>query len=180
MSRGKAYGIDREYQVACRDVLIHRDSRLVPWEGDGIDIPFSLPDSTWTFDVALKAPDDSIVVAECRRTSGPVKQEDIAAFALKVESLRRASGHPVSAHFFTKTSHQLGAVRVGQYYGVQVAILDEDARPPFFNLVFFKYDPDRDRRLRHIIMYVAPGQYRLTGSNAALTHTRREGSSESQ
>jgi hypothetical protein len=48
--------------------------------GDGIDIPFDLPDTTSTFDVALRAPDGSAVVAECRRTKAYVKQE-VVAFA---------------------------------------------------------------------------------------------------
>jgi hypothetical protein len=79
---------------------------------DGIDISFTLID-TWTFDVALKTPSGSITVAECRCTVGPVKQEDVAGFALKVESLRRTLACAVCAFFFTKTAHQLGAIRFG-------------------------------------------------------------------
>jgi hypothetical protein len=179
MSRGKAHGVDRQYQEACRDVLRHWHPELTPWSGDGIDVPFALPDTTWTFDIALKAPDGSAVVAECRRTIGPVTQGDVAEFALKVESLRR-TGISVSAFFFTKTAHQLGAVRVGQHWGVEVALLDEDARPPGLNLTFLAYDAVRDRKLRRIIMHVKPDQYHLTGFGAALTHVKRDGSSETR
>lgn len=178
MSSGKAHGINRAYQVTCRDVLTHRQPDLTPWSGDGIDIPFRLPDTIWTFDVALTAPNGSVVVAECRRTVGPVKQEDVAGFALKVESLRGTVAGPVSAFFFTKTAHQLGAVRVGQFYGVEITILAEAAQPPGFNMIFLKYDPERDKRLRHFIMHCASGEFKFTGSDARLTHMKRDGTSE--
>ncbi|SEP38442.1 hypothetical protein [Nitrosovibrio sp. Nv6] len=180
MSSGKAHGINRAYQVTCRDVLTHRQPELTSWCDDGIDIPFRLPDTTWTFDVALTAPNGSVVVAECRRTIGPVKQEDIAGFALKVESLRRALARPVSAFFFTKSAHQLGAVRVGRFYGVEVAILAEDAHPPGFNMIFLAYDPARDKALRHFIMHCTPGEFKVTGTDACLTYTKRDGTSESR
>jgi hypothetical protein len=180
MSQGKAHGVDRLYQVTCRNVLTHRNPELVPWSGDGIDVPFDLPDTTWTFDIALKSPDGSAVVAECRRIAGAVKQGDVAEFALKVESLRRKLAKSVSAFFFTKTAHQLGAVRVGKFYGVEVALLDEGAQPPGFNLTFLTYDAQRDQKLRHIIMHLEPGQYRLTGCDATLTYTKGDGTTESR
>jgi hypothetical protein len=180
MSQGKAHGIDRQYQVACRDVLTHRNPELKSWAGDGIDVPFDLPDTKWTFDIALRTPDGSAVVAECRRTARAVKQAHVAGFALAVESLRRTTGRSVSAFFFAKTAHQLGAVRVGQYWGIEVALLGQDARPPGFNLTFLCYDAERHRKLRHIIMHVEPNQFRLTGSDATLTHAKGDGSSESR
>ena len=180
MSQGKAHGVDRQYQVACRDVLMHRHPELTSWSSDGIDVPFNLPDTTWTFDIALRAPDGSAVIAECRRTVGAVSQGDVAEFALKVESLRQTLGNSVSAFFLTKTAHQLGAVRVGQYYGIEVALVDEDARPPGFNLTFLGYDAVRDQKLRHIIMHLEPGRIRFTGSDAALTRVKSDGSSESR
>jgi len=180
MSSGKAHGINRAYQVTCRDVLTHRQPDLLPWRDDGIDVAFSLPDTTWTFDVALATPGGSIVVAECRRTVGPVKQEDVGAFALKAESLRQASAHPVSAFFFTKTAHQLGAVRVGQFYGVEVAILAEDAQPPGFNLIFLTYDSERHQRLRHFIMHSTHGGYKLTGVDVGLSYIKPDGTSETR
>jgi hypothetical protein len=65
MAGGKAYGISRQYHVDCRDVLRARYAELEPWEGDGIDVPFNLLDP-WNLDVALRAPDGALVVAECR------------------------------------------------------------------------------------------------------------------
>lgn len=67
MIGGKAHGQNRQYQVECRDVLVYRNPSLVPFSDDGIDVPFELPDTTWTFDVALRNA-DGLVVAECRRT----------------------------------------------------------------------------------------------------------------
>lgn len=171
MPKGKATGVDRAYQVTCRDVLVHRDPSLVPLEADGIDIAVPLPDATWTFDVALRALDGRVVVAECRRTRNSVKQKDVAAFALTVESLRRTLGSQVSAFFFTKSMHQLGAVRVGDYYGIEVAILQEDAHPPGFNMTFLSYDPDREQKLRHLVMHVETGQLSLTGHPPSVVQT---------
>lgn len=65
MSAGKAYGENRQYQITCRDVLAFREPTLVPWQADGIDVPFKLPDTEWTLDVALKDPSGALVVAEC-------------------------------------------------------------------------------------------------------------------
>jgi hypothetical protein len=48
MRGGKAHGRDRQYQVECRNVLMFRNPWLKPWEGDGIDVPFDLPDTRWT------------------------------------------------------------------------------------------------------------------------------------
>ena len=52
MARGKAHGVDRQYQVSCRNVLRARYPDVEPWEGDGIDVSFNLPDTGWTIDVA--------------------------------------------------------------------------------------------------------------------------------
>jgi len=87
MCAGQAHGSNREYQLACRNVLMFRDPALVPWQADRIDIPFKLPDTEWTFDVALRGPSEGLLVAEGRRTASAVKQEEVAAFAYKVELL---------------------------------------------------------------------------------------------
>ena len=92
MSGGKAHGVNRQYQVECRDVLAFKNSELTPWAADGIDVPFELPDTRWTFDVALRDKAGALIVAECRRIAGAVKQEDMAAFAYKVR-LIRFGGH---------------------------------------------------------------------------------------
>ena len=89
MAGGKAHGSNRQYQVECRDVLTFRNPELTPWVADGIDVPFDLRDTRWTFDVALRDHAGALVVAECRRTVGAVKQGDVAEFAYKVEQLQR-------------------------------------------------------------------------------------------
>ena len=123
MTGGKANGHNRQYQVECRDVLTFRNPELTPWAADGIDVPFELPDTCWTFDVALGDRAGALVVAECRRKIGAVKQEDLAAFAYKVEVLRKALDIPVGGVFIAKKDHQIGAIKVAQFNGIQVAIL---------------------------------------------------------
>jgi hypothetical protein len=147
-----------------------RNPWLKPWEDDGIDVPFYLPDTCWTFDIALRDGASALVVAECRRTTGAVKQEDVAAFAYKVESLRKNLNIPVAGIFITKKAHQLGAVRVGQFNGIQTAVLEEGAAPPGFNITFLRYDRERERRLRDITMHVPPGSLTVTGSPVNLIH----------
>ena len=113
-----------------------RDVTLVPWQSDGIDIQFALPDTNWSVDVALRGASGELVVAECRRPASPVKQEDVAVFAYKVELLRKSLAIDVAGIFMTKTGHQLGAVRVGQFNGIDLVILEEGATPPGFNITF--------------------------------------------
>ncbi|MEJ6022038.1 hypothetical protein [Ramlibacter sp. PS4R-6] len=180
MPKGSATGVDRQYQLDCRDVLTFRDGTLFPWSGDGVDVLFKLEDTDWTFDVALRAPDGSAVVAECKRHESAVKQGAVAEFAWKVERLREYLGTPVSGIYFGKSGHQLGAVRVGDFSGIQVVALDEASTPPGFNMTFYRYDAAREKKLRDIIMSVPPGHIELTGHPATLIVTRKDGTTESR
>ena len=180
MAGGKAHGCDREYQVGCRDVLMSSTPELMPWAVDGIDVPFELPDTTWTFDVALRDRTGALVVAECRRTVGAVKQGDVAAFAYKVESLRRALEIPVAGMFIAKRDHQIGAIKVGQFNGIQLAILEDGANPPGFTITFLRYDAERERRCRDILMQVPPGSCTLTGFPPTLIHGKAAGETETR
>jgi hypothetical protein len=175
MTGGKAHGANRQYQIECRDVLIHRKPELTPWTDDGVDIPFKLPDTTWTIDVALRDPSGSLVVAECKRRADGVKQDEVAAFAHKVERLRKALGIAVAGVFMAKSAHQIGAVRVGQFEGIKMAILDEGSSPPGFNITFLRYDQERETKLRDITMSVECGSYRITGTPAAFIHRNASG-----
>jgi len=178
VSIGKAHGTNRQYQVTCRDALTFREPALSPWHGDGIDVSFDLPDTRWTFDVALREPSGALVVVECRRTIGAVKQEDVAAFAYKVESLRKSLGIPVAGIFITKKAHQIGAVRVGQFNGIDLAVLEEGSAPPGFNITFLQYDAERETKCRDIIMHAPPGSYSLTGMPVTLVHGKTSGESD--
>jgi len=178
---GQAFGKNRDYQILCRDVLVHRTPTLQPWSGDGIDVPFKLPDTRWTIDVALRGGAGAVLlVAECRRTASSVKQEDVAAFAYKVELLRRTQETPVAASFFTKTGHQIGAVKVGQFAGIEIVILDEGAELPGFNVTFLRYDAAREGAARDIVMHVPPGSGVTTGTDAGFIVIRRDGTTETR
>lgn len=180
MAKGSATGADREYQVSCKNVLLFRDPTLSPWLADGVDVPFQLEDTTWTFDVALRSPNGRAVVAECKRHVGAVKQGDLAEFAWKVERLRGTLGIEVSGIYFAKTAHQYGAVKVGQFSGIEVIVLDEKAKPPGFRIVYMHYDATRERKLRAIVFHVPLGDYELTGFPVTFTHVKKDGTTKSR
>ena len=162
MTQGKAHGQDRAYQIHCRDMLQYRYPEFSPYFGDGIDVPFSAGGTTWTIDVALKNSTGALFVAECRRREEPTKQEALAAFAHKVELLRKEFGVPVSGAFLSKSSPQLGAVKAGQFEGIIVAELLEGNISEGFSMAFYHYDPEREKRLRDFIFKVPTGKYSLT------------------
>src|SRR5688572_11538599 len=147
MPGGKAHGIDRDYQVLARDILQRRARPmvLVPYLGDGIDIPILLGSAVRTFDVALKDSSGQVVVAECKRTRGPVKLGELDTFAHRVELLRKQLGVPVAGVYFAKTAYQLGAIKSAPDSGVQVAVCAQDQPINAFSLAFKKYDPQHDR-----------------------------------
>jgi hypothetical protein len=180
MTGGKAHGHNRQYQVECRDVLTFRNPALTPWAADGIDVPFELPDTCWTFDVALRDRAGALVVAECRRTIGAVKQEDLAAFAYKVEVLRKALDIPVGGVFIAKKDHQIGAIKVAQFNGIQVAVLEDGAIPLGFNITFLRYDAKREKRCCDIMMHVPTGSLTFTGFPPTLIHTEESGETETK
>ena len=175
MTGGKAHGQNRQYQVECRDVLVYRNPSLVPFSDDGVDVPFELPDTTWTFDVALHNADGGLVVAECRRTVNAVKQGDVGEFAYKVELLRKAQGVPVAGIFITKTTHQSGAVRVGEFNGIQTAVLTEGSIPPGFTITFLRYDAEREQYWREYCLHTASGSLGLDGQPVDLIHGKVSG-----
>ena len=176
MSRGKAHGADRQYQVRCRDVLIFQRPELRPWASDGIDVSFDLPDTCWTFDVALSDPAGALVVAECRRTIGAVKQGDVGEFAYKVESVRRAINVPVAGIFIAKREHQVGAIKVGQFNGIEIAILEDGSAPPEFVITFLRYDRKREKRCRDFAKHLQPASLSFAG-DLTLVYSRGSGAS---
>jgi hypothetical protein len=161
MTLGKAHGENRAYQIHCRDVLRHKYPEFWPYAGDGIDVAFAVGGTTWTMDVALKNSTGVLLVAECRRREEATKQEAIAAFAHKVELLRREFGVPVLGAFLCKSSPQLGAVKHSQFEGITVAELLEGNIPEGFSVSFHRYDIERERRIRDFILKVETGKYSL-------------------
>ncbi len=162
MVGGKAHGLNRQYQVQCRDLLRHRHADLKPYAGDGVDVPFEVGGTTWSFDVALEGAGGDLIVAECRRRKEAVKQGDVAEFAYKVELLRKHLDRLVAGVFFAKTRLQLGAVKVGDFEGISMAVVGEDAQPPGFAISFHRYDVDRERRCIELAVHIPSGRLGLT------------------
>ena len=75
--------------------------------------------------------------------------------------------------FFAKKSHQIGAVCVGEWNGVEIAILEEGAHPPGFNMTFLRYSKERESIVRHFHIHVAPASLAITGSAPTVTSMNR-------
>jgi hypothetical protein len=164
MSRGKAHGRNRQYQIECRDVLMFQHPGLTPYHGDGVDVEFECGGTTWSIDVALCNPAGDVLVAECRRRADAVKQGDLAEFAWKVELLRKALNAPIAGVFFAKSQHQLGAVRAGDFAAITMAVLAEGGGPPGFAISYHRYDRERERRYKDMVIHIPPDQYQVSGS----------------
>src|SRR4029450_3602512 len=177
MAQGKAYGENRAYQIHCRDVLQYKHPGFSPYSGDGIDVCFTVGGTTWTIDVALRSSEGALFVAECRRRNAPTKQDDIAAFAYKVELLRKHFSIPVAGAFLCKSSPQLGAVKTSQDARITVAQLLEGNISEGFSVAFHRYGAQREKRRRDFVLKVAPGSYTVTGGNA--TFSRNAGATSS-
>jgi hypothetical protein len=162
MTVGKAHGKNRAYQVHCRDVLLYKNAGFSPHCCDGIDVPFDMGGTTWTLNVALKSSTGALLVAECRRREDRTKQDAIAAFAHKVELLRKKFSVPLAGAFLCKSSPQIGAVKHSHFEGITVAELLEGNISEGFSIGFHHYDSEREKRIRHFTLKVATGKYSLT------------------
>lgn len=157
MTGGKARGANRVYEEFCRDVLRKNDPALVPAAGDGVDVPFDAAGSTWSFDVALQVPSVRLVVAECRRRTGSVKQEDLAAFAFRVDRLRQALGLPVAGVFFAKSRYQVGAVRAAQFEGISMAVVaDGETIGEGFAVQYHRWNASSGKRCQDATIHLGP------------------------
>lgn len=155
MASGQAHGENRRYQEFCRDALRRLRPEIEYYSGDGIDVPFEVGGTTWTIDIALKTPRGQVIVAECRRRTEPLKQDAVAAFAHKVELLRKGLGLQVAGLIFTKRHAQLGAVKACTWEGIQLAVCEQEQPLNAFSLVFYSYDAKRESRLRKGQVYAA-------------------------
>ena len=159
MTSGHAHGVNREYQVQSRDMLVRRahPERLDPYAGDGIDVPVMLGSNTRTFDVLLRAPTGRLIAAECKRTKDSVPMADVDLFAYHVELLRMETELEVAGVFFAKTGYQLGAVKVAPDTGIEVAVCAEQQQESVFALTFERYDAAREKRLRDGLVMINGG-----------------------
>jgi len=180
MSSGKAHGENRDYQILGRSIVqvLNRQEGLIPYEGDGIDVPFKMGGTTWTLDIALKSCDGSkIVVGECRRWAYSIEQEHIAAFAYKVELLRKHSGKEVAGIYLTKTRYRIGAVKAAAGAGIEIAICGQDQSPENFVLSYQRYDPKREARFQNVFAHITETA-RATDS-VSIVKIRADGTIES-
>lgn len=154
MRGGKATGKNREYQLFCRDILVKDESSLRPLAGDGIDVPIALGGTTYYFDVAL-TDGHRLVLAECKRWRHPIKQADLALFAYKANLFRKERSTEAAGSFFAASKYQLGAIMVGEWEGVRVAVCSANQRRDVFRLSYHSYDRARDKRLLRNIYHEA-------------------------
>lgn len=175
MGRGQAHGVNRKYQEHCRDFLLRTKPGLIPYSGDGIDIPFKIGGTTWTIDVALRYSDGELIVAECKRRKDALKQDDEAKFAHIVELLRKEIDIPVGGVFFTKRDPQLGFIKAGTHEGITIAILPEGKDSiSGFSIKLLKYDKQRECKLRDYLLTVETGDLQIKGGQLKFHHRDKE------
>lgn len=178
MAKGKAYGDNLAYQKLCCDIIrqVQRQDNLVPYSGDGIDVPFQICGTEVSLDVALKNPQGEVVVVECRRWKEPIKQESLFAFLAKVEGLRKALGVGVAGIFVTKSRYQRGAVKLATEMDITVAVCDQDQSPQEFIISYKRYDPKREAVIQNVKAHLT-GSIRPSGSLSAIV-ARKDGTVE--
>ena len=148
MPGGQAHGVNREYQLQARDILIRKASpkELLPFSGDGVDVGVMLGSAQRTFDVLLRG-DEGLVAAECKRTADRVQLGELDQFAHRVELLRKELQIDVAGVFFAKTGYQAGAVRTGPDSGIETTVCAENQVNAVFALQYWRYDSERERRI---------------------------------
>ena len=151
---GKAHGIDRDYQVLCRNIIqqLEQQEGLIPYDGDGIDVSIMIAGTVWTIDVALKDMINKVVFAECKRWKDAIKKGAIAEFAYKVEKFREESGLLVEGIYFTKTGYQKGAVEAALFPGIQVAVVAESQSLNPLIVHYRQYDAEREKVIKQMLI----------------------------
>lgn len=153
MPGGKAHGPNRDYQLLCQQIILQLRSQenLVPYAGDGIDVPIACAGTVVTFDIALKKPHGDLVVVECKRWNSSVEQGKLFEFWGKVELLRLAFGVDVAGIFMTKTDFQSGAenAALSPAMAIEIAVCDEQI-PENYDIVFKGYSHVREEVLKRL------------------------------
>jgi hypothetical protein len=169
MSAGKAQ---------CRDILqtVDGQTSFCPYDADGIDVKFTIGGTDVTFDVVLKDAVGRLLVAECRRREDAIKQEAIFAFAHKVELLRKETGQEVAGAFFAKRKYQLGAVKHASWSGIDVVVLEDGQTTKDFALVYQRYDPNREKRVKEAIVQMSATV--MSKGSLSIKVIRKDGSEE--
>jgi len=153
MTKGKATGRDRDYQVQCRDLLMRRYPDLKPYAKDGIDIAFDAGGTVWTVDVALIEPSGGLLIVECKRHARAIEQGALASFAKTLDLLRASQPRPVAGVFFAKRTYQQGALKFGNHLGLDLACLVDDGVPS--PLRFHRWDSTKGRRVEDVVVFVS-------------------------
>lgn len=168
MPAGKAQGEARDYQVYCKGILqaLDRQAKLEPFKDDGIDVAINGEmDTTITFDIMLCDGKDKIQVAECRKRTEAVKQNDLFAFAYEVERLREQTGKTVAGVFFTISRFQEGAVKHAALSGIDAVVCEVGQTLSNFCVSYKKYDAERKRLIQKVCAHLTAS----TGSAASVS-----------
>jgi len=119
--------------------------------------------SDWRLDVALRDGSGGLVVVECKRTKGAVKQNDMLALVAKVDALQNSLQIPVVGLLMAAHDHQIGAIKVGQGSGIKPIVLPEGSAPPGFSMTTLRYHAGLDIKCRDLGVYMPPESLTLAG-----------------
>jgi Restriction endonuclease len=145
MSKGKAYGINWDYQKLCHDIIreLQAQQQLTPYKDNGVDVSFSICGTGVTFDAALTDREGDLVVIECKRYKKETKieQRDVFAFWAEIEWLRRTLNVGVNGIFITGSGYRIGAIKAATALGIEVMVCEPDQTSKGFLLSYHHYDP---------------------------------------
>lgn len=124
MAGSKARGVDHAYQEFYRDVLRKNDPALVPYADDGVDVPLMqlVPNERSILHLTSRRP--ASWSPSCGRRREAVKQEGcVRRSLLGWTDLGKVSARPAGM-YLREARLQVGAVRLGHYEGVTLAVVD--------------------------------------------------------
>jgi hypothetical protein len=144
MAKGKATGVNREYQKLAHDIVQQLEGKVwVPYSDDGVDIAFPLFGTMVTFDAVLKAARGDLIVIECKRYADRyIEQHDIFALWAEIECLHRTLNVPVQGIFVTKHKYRIGAIKVAHALNIQLTECAQDQSTSNYVINYLKYDPE--------------------------------------
>jgi hypothetical protein len=144
----------RDYQQLCHDIIqrIQGTENALPYRDKGVDIDFSIANTSVTFDAVLKTANGKIIVIESKRyEKQPIEQRDVFALWGEMDWLRRTLNTEVEGLFITKSTYRIGAIKAATALGIRVAVCEAEQNVQQFLITFHRYAPHVSGRTNGVV-----------------------------